>query len=150
MISLWKLSCRESMRQVYRRSIKLFATLYKLLQNLSLFLRQILRSSFNTDFLKYIWEIYFGTFTVSRISSLFLWNFFRKVLSSLFSPNIGKIPKENFRNTGKLKRKFLKYKTAKGYLSNVGKIWNKFSDRETKIRGKLVTKLRKIWKNQIL
>lgn len=45
------------------RSIKLFATLYKLLQNLSLFLRQILRSSFNTDFLKYIWGIYFGTFS---------------------------------------------------------------------------------------
>lgn len=59
------------------------------------------------------------------------------MLSSLFSPNIANIPKENFRNTGKLKRKFSKYKTVKGYLSNVGKIWNKFSDVETRIRGKL-------------
>lgn len=60
------------------------------------------------------------------------------VHSPLFSPNIAEIPKENFRNTGKLKRKFPKYKTAKGYLSNVGEIWKKkFSDVETKIRRKL-------------
>lgn len=59
------------------------------------------------------------------------------MLSPLFSPNIVEIPVENFRNTGKLKGKFPKYKTAKGYLSNVGKIWKKFSDVETKIRRKL-------------
>lgn len=59
------------------------------------------------------------------------------MLSPLFSPNIVEIPKKNFRNTGKLKRKFPKCKTAKGYLSNVEKIWKKFSDVETEIRRKL-------------